>query len=159
MARTKGKVKAIPDEVDNPVAHLKIEIDLRKLHGEFMQMGIHKSHRHTQGQRDAKGTPRFRGQATYSVFCRDRLLDDAVGMLIPKPPGFRDVNAPRGAVEQAHAEFLFHARQHTGDGGGCKAEHACGLRDPGVRAERHVFVGSKAPWFDITDPLPQHEEY
>ena len=31
--------------------------------------------------------------------------------------------------------------------------------DPGVRAERHVFVGSKAPWFDITDPLPQHEEY
>lgn len=31
--------------------------------------------------------------------------------------------------------------------------------DPGVRAARHVFVGSKAPWFDITDPLPQHEEY
>lgn len=31
--------------------------------------------------------------------------------------------------------------------------------DPGVRAERHVFVGSKAPWFDITDQLPQHEEY
>lgn len=31
--------------------------------------------------------------------------------------------------------------------------------NPGVRAERHVFVGSKAPWFDITDQLPQHEEY
>lgn len=31
--------------------------------------------------------------------------------------------------------------------------------DPGVRAGRHVFVGSKAPWFDITDQLPQHEEY
>lgn len=28
--------------------------------------------------------------------------------------------------------------------------------DPGVRAERHVFVGSKAPWHDITDDLPQH---
>ncbi|KRB64163.1 GFA family protein [Noviherbaspirillum sp. Root189] len=31
--------------------------------------------------------------------------------------------------------------------------------DPGVRAGRHVFVGSKAPWFEITDQLPQHEEY
>jgi hypothetical protein len=31
--------------------------------------------------------------------------------------------------------------------------------DPGVKAGRHVFVGSKAPWFEITDQLPQHEEY
>jgi hypothetical protein len=28
--------------------------------------------------------------------------------------------------------------------------------DPGVRASLHIFVGSKAPWFDITDDLPQH---
>ena len=27
--------------------------------------------------------------------------------------------------------------------------------DPGVRAVAHVFVGSKAPWFEITDDLPQ----
>lgn len=27
--------------------------------------------------------------------------------------------------------------------------------DPGVNAECHVFVGSKAPWHDITDKLPQ----
>ena len=31
--------------------------------------------------------------------------------------------------------------------------------DPGVKATRHVFVGSKAPWFEITDDLPQHNEY
>lgn len=30
--------------------------------------------------------------------------------------------------------------------------------DPGVRASLNIFVGSKAPWFDITDGLPQHEE-
>ncbi|WP_217351458.1 GFA family protein [Aquisalimonas sp. 2447] len=30
--------------------------------------------------------------------------------------------------------------------------------DPGVRADRHVFVGSKAPWFDISDDLPQFTE-
>jgi hypothetical protein len=30
--------------------------------------------------------------------------------------------------------------------------------DPGVRPTAHVFVGSKAPWYEITDELPQHEE-
>lgn len=28
--------------------------------------------------------------------------------------------------------------------------------DPGVKAGQHIFVGSKAPWFDIADDLPQH---
>lgn len=27
--------------------------------------------------------------------------------------------------------------------------------DPGVRADRHIFVEHKAPWFEITDELPQ----
>jgi len=31
--------------------------------------------------------------------------------------------------------------------------------DPGVRAEFHVFAGSKAPWFEITDRLPQFDEF
>ncbi len=30
---------------------------------------------------------------------------------------------------------------------------------PGIRPTAHIFVGSKAPWFEITDDLPQHEEY
>ena len=30
--------------------------------------------------------------------------------------------------------------------------------DPGVRPESHIFVGSKAPWFEITDDLPQFAE-
>jgi hypothetical protein len=29
--------------------------------------------------------------------------------------------------------------------------------DPGIRPAEHTFVGSKAPWFDITDHLPQHD--
>jgi hypothetical protein len=33
------------------------------------------------------------------------------------------------------------------------------LDDPPVQPACHVFVGSKAPWFDITDDLPQYEEY
>lgn len=30
--------------------------------------------------------------------------------------------------------------------------------DPGIRPRSHIFVGSKAPWHEITDALPQFEE-
>jgi hypothetical protein len=29
--------------------------------------------------------------------------------------------------------------------------------DPSIRPTKHIFVGSKAPWFTITDDLPQYE--
>ena len=33
------------------------------------------------------------------------------------------------------------------------------LRDsPSIRPTAHIFVGSKAPWHEITDDLPQHDE-
>ena len=31
--------------------------------------------------------------------------------------------------------------------------------EPTIRPTHHIFVGSKAPWFEITDDLPQSEEY
>jgi hypothetical protein len=31
--------------------------------------------------------------------------------------------------------------------------------DPTIRPTGHIFVGSKAPWFEITDDLPQADEY
>jgi len=31
--------------------------------------------------------------------------------------------------------------------------------DPKVKATRHVYVGSKAPWFEISDDLPQQVEF
>jgi hypothetical protein len=30
---------------------------------------------------------------------------------------------------------------------------------PSMRPTGHIFVGSKAPWFEITDDLPQFDEY
>ena len=30
--------------------------------------------------------------------------------------------------------------------------------DPTIRPSEHIYVGSKAPWFQITDDLPQNEE-
>ena len=31
--------------------------------------------------------------------------------------------------------------------------------DPGIRPQRHIFTGSKSPWYEITDDLPQDEAY
>jgi len=30
---------------------------------------------------------------------------------------------------------------------------------PSIRPDHHIFVGSKAPWFTITDDLPQFDEF
>jgi len=30
--------------------------------------------------------------------------------------------------------------------------------DPFIRPSEHIYVGSKAPWFEITDDLPQSDE-
>ncbi|WP_196258717.1 GFA family protein [Pelagibacterium limicola] len=30
---------------------------------------------------------------------------------------------------------------------------------PSARPSFHMFVGSKAPWYDITDDLPQYDEF
>jgi hypothetical protein len=30
---------------------------------------------------------------------------------------------------------------------------------PSIRPDKHIFVGSKAPWLTITDDLPQYEEH
>jgi hypothetical protein len=49
------------------------------------------------------------------------------------------------------------ATSHNGD----ISEVAAGTidGDPGVRPGAHIFVGSKAPWYDITDELPQFAEW
>ena len=31
--------------------------------------------------------------------------------------------------------------------------------DPGARPSEHIFVGSKAPWYEIADALPKFEEW
>jgi hypothetical protein len=33
------------------------------------------------------------------------------------------------------------------------------IDDPTIRPTKHIFVGSKAPWFTITDDLPQYHEH
>jgi len=47
----------------------------------------------------------------------------------------------------------------TSSGGEFFVPAGCLDDDPGVRPTHHIFVGSKAPWHEITDTLPQHDCY
>ncbi len=33
------------------------------------------------------------------------------------------------------------------------------IDSPTIRPSAHIFIGSKAPWYEITDDLPQHVEF
>ena len=33
------------------------------------------------------------------------------------------------------------------------------IDEPTLKPKGHMFVGSKAPWYEILDDLPQHDEY
>jgi hypothetical protein len=33
------------------------------------------------------------------------------------------------------------------------------IDEPSLKPTHHQFVGSKAPWYEIRDELPQHDEY
>jgi len=40
----------------------------------------------------------------------------------------------------------------------CEAvEYAVLIDASAIRPTHHIFVGSKAPWYEITDDLPQYE--
>jgi hypothetical protein len=107
------------------------------------------SHCHCSRCRKAHGT----AFATYVMAPADRfrLVRGAAGIVrYPSSPGFERPFCGRcGAVVPSGD-----AQQ------GLVAVPAGPLDDdPGVRPIVHIFVGSKAPWFDIAGALPQFDEY
>lgn len=51
------------------------------------------------------------------------------------------------------------APYHTPDGKLCLVPAGLFEDDPGVKPSLHMFVGSKAPWWDITDDLPRFDAW
>ena len=45
------------------------------------------------------------------------------------------------------------------DGGYTHVPMGTLVDDPTIRPTKHIFVGSKAPWYVITDDLPQYAEH
>ena len=47
----------------------------------------------------------------------------------------------------------------TGDQGKIRVPYGSLIDGPALKPTAHMFVGSKAPWYEILDDLPQHDEY
>jgi hypothetical protein len=48
----------------------------------------------------------------------------------------------------------------TARGGGyVRVPYGTLIDEPALKPMAHMFVGSKAPWYEILDDLPQHDEY
>ena len=67
--------------------------------------------------------------------------------------GEEDLNDTRCA---ACGSFLFSVVR---DGAFAHVATGSWVDAPTIRPTKHIFVGSKAPWFEITDDLPQFDEY
>lgn len=47
----------------------------------------------------------------------------------------------------------------VGDGTRIRVPYGSLVDEPGLKPIAHMFVGSKAPWHEILDDLPQYDEY
>ncbi len=75
--------------------------------------------------------------------------DEALVARFASSPGIE-----RGFCRQCGSTLFWDAIENAGSFG-----VALGTLDgdPGVRPSLHIFVGSKAPWYEICDDLPRHE--
>jgi hypothetical protein len=114
------------------------------------------------------GAPRFMYQCHCSK-CRAASGASFVTNLIVDADRFR-ITAGReslGAFESSPRKFRYFC---SGCGSpiysqGEKTKHVVSVRsgtlkqDPGVRVAYHAFAGSKAPWTEICDGMPQFDEW
>jgi hypothetical protein len=47
----------------------------------------------------------------------------------------------------------------TGYEGKIRVPYGSLIDEPTLKPTAHMFVGSKAPWYEILDDLPQYNEY
>jgi len=107
---------------------------------------------------------------TYALNCHCADCRRATGSAF-KP--FAGIERHKLAITQGGDKLLIHGEENAGDihCGKCGSFLYSVVRDgmfvhvtlgtlvddPSIRPNAHIFVGSKAPWFTITDDLPQHQ--
>jgi hypothetical protein len=87
---------------------------------------------------------------TFAGIERGKLTEGSDSLLVF---GEEDLNDTRGGLR---GSLLFSVVR---DGAYVHVALGSLVDAPGVRPTRHIFVGSKAPWFEITDDLPQFDAY
>jgi hypothetical protein len=108
----------------------------------------------------------------YAAYCHCSNCRRTTGSAF-KP--FAGIEREKLVIERGHTDLMLFGEDHGNDTH-CKV---CGsllysvVRDgayvhvamgtlvdvPTIRPNKHIFVGSKAPWFTITDGLPQFDEH
>jgi len=106
-------------------------------------------HCHCSMCRKAQGAA-LRSRAGVKISDFEWLQGNELMTYYESPPGFR-----RGFFRVSGSPIINGSPAHPERGVGL----ALGTLDidPGLRPQRHVFVADKAPWFEITDDLPQHQ--
>jgi hypothetical protein len=120
------------------------------------------------------GAVRYRvaDEFVYAMNCHCSNCRAATGSAF-KP--FGGIEREKLEVTDGHDELLVYGEDHLNDTrcGVCGSFLYSVVRDgdyvhvaygslvdpPSLRPTKHIFVGSKAAWFEITDDLPQFEEY
>ena len=126
---------------------LKGECECRATQYEVLDEFAYAANCHCSGCRAATGSAfkAFAGIERGKLRITDGLEDLAV-------IGRHDANDTRC---RACGSFLFSVVR---DGAFVHVAMGSLVDAPSIRPTEHIFVGSKAPWFEITDDLPQAEE-
>lgn len=65
-----------------------------------------------------------------------------------------------GAIHEAHCAECLSLVYWTAQGGASvRVPYGTLIDEPTLKPTAHMFVGSKAGWYEILDDLPQHDEY
>ena len=68
-------------------------------------------------------------------------------------------NGPDHAMGCRECWSLVYFTRTTPEGIYVRVPYGTRIDEPALRPMAHMFVGSKAPWYEISDDLPQHDEY
>jgi hypothetical protein len=88
---------------------------------------------------------------------------------------FAGIEREKLRLIRGHADLMIYGDEHGNDthcrlcgsllysvvraGGFVHVAMGTLMDDPSIRPTKHIFVGSKAPWYTITDELPQYDEH
>ena len=115
-----------------------------------------------------RGLGRVRGRVQLPLLelpCGDRLGILALGEIEPeklsvtKGAGSLLVEGDPDASHAVRCGECFSRLYWTGYEGKIRVPYGSLIDEPALKPAAHMFVGSKAPWYEILDDLPQHDEH
>jgi len=132
VAGPQPHVRALLHEVDDAVGHLDLDLDLRVAREEFRQRRHELVRAEGRAHVHAQLPARARAEARHLVL---RLLDvgeDSLRAMEERLAFRRERQAARGAVEEPHAEAVFHARHELRNGRGREPQLAGRRGEPAL---------------------------